>query len=369
MKLYIKNPLSAWSATIILFFLMAFIFPKIFLKKELFFLIILILTIWLLYIFYVQNYKSFQSRLIKKNQFVSIRIFLFTLIEYLHLKIFGHPMSQQMKNFLYNLSFSLIGGVISAIIIFIINIIAGRILGPTEYGRANYIQILAQIFYLPLVFGTDIAVARALSKEHDQTKQSQYIIHAFLIILGIFIFLGGIMFFSRDIIAKMATTSSIIIIIALIYGLFLGLKYIFDNVLKGLYLFKFQAFAKIIESFLAILLFGLVFYLFRWTNYQLIILPFFMGMVIFICISLIPILRIVNKFTFDPSVIQKLISYGKIVFINSVIAIILIYGDRLIVNKYLGNYELGLYAAYYISSISIIIQIVGITSNVLFPTI
>jgi hypothetical protein len=69
---------------------------------------------------------------------VAIKQRLFRLAEGIHLRIFGHEMGEEMRKFLGHLSWSFFGIFFSALILFVVNILAARILGPDGYGKYNF---------------------------------------------------------------------------------------------------------------------------------------------------------------------------------------------------------------------------------------
>ena len=103
---------------------------------------------------------------------ISIKQRLFQIAEIIHLRVFGHAMSDEMRKFLGNLSWSFFGGIIAAGATFTVNIVAGRLLGPEEYGKYSLVFLISQIFLIPMIFGMDTAIARTISKEVSQDVES-----------------------------------------------------------------------------------------------------------------------------------------------------------------------------------------------------
>jgi O-antigen/teichoic acid export membrane protein len=53
-----------------------------------------------------------------------------------------------------------------------VNIIAGRLLGPEEYGKYSLVFLISQIFLIPMIFGMDMAISRVISKEAFQNVEN-----------------------------------------------------------------------------------------------------------------------------------------------------------------------------------------------------
>ena len=76
-------------------------------------------------------------------------------------------MSGEMKNFLGNLSWSFFGGIIAAGIMLSVNIAAGRILGPVEYGKYGLVIALSSILLIPMLLGLDVALTHFIAQSNE----------------------------------------------------------------------------------------------------------------------------------------------------------------------------------------------------------
>ena len=94
----------------------------------------------------------------------SLKQRLFQIAEIIHLRVFGHAMSDEMRKFLGNLSWSFFGGIIAAGIMFAVNILAGRWLGPEEYGKYHIVLALGQVFVIPMLMGMNTSAAYHIAK-------------------------------------------------------------------------------------------------------------------------------------------------------------------------------------------------------------
>ena len=72
---------------------------------------------------------------------------------------------------------------------------------------------------------------------------------------------------------------------------------------------------------------------------------------------------------FDAKSLQLMLSYGHIVLLGTVLSVVFNSLDKLIIAKYLGVAQLGIYSAYFMTSTNLIAQMTQVFNNVFFPAI
>lgn len=286
-------------------------------------------------------------------------------LEFIHQKIFGHEMSNEMKSFLGHLSWSFFGGTIASAILFIVNIIVGRWLGPQEYGKFNLVLILGQIFCIPMILGFDAASARAISRDRNNLKK--YISASFYFILISIVVTSFIIFLLSSEIAQLVSADNRLVYISLVVGIFLGIKLLLDGFIRGINNFKYQSVIKISDAFVVLTTLILASIFLDKTSYLVVVAATIVGSFVSLTGFFVKIYKYLVDF--DYIYFKKLFKYGKFVVLGSIISLAVVYSDKIFVNKYLGTYELGIYMAYFTASITFISQFSAVFSNVYFPII
>lgn len=297
---------------------------------------------------------------------LAVRKKIFRIAESVHLYIFKHEMGDVMRNFLGNLTWSFFGGVIAAGIMFGVNILAGRWFGPEEYGRYNLVFLMAQVFFIPMLLGMDVAAARAISiADADKERIGRIISGSVFIVFGSIAVTAPLLFFGNNRISDLFSATSDMVIIAILLTVAMVFKALFDGMVRGLHLFRFQAMAKMFEGITGVTIF-LVTSLLLHSYLSLV----FSVAISAILVSLMYILKICTFFSRSSiSSLYELFCYTKFVVIGSIITLILGYGDRYVVNRYIGIEELGVYSAYYTATVLVVGQFIAIFANVFFPMI
>lgn len=290
---------------------------------------------------------------------------LVNAIEYIHLKTFHHQITPEMKKFLNNLSWSFSVGIFIMPIFLLISTIAGRFIGPVEYGKYNLILIINQFLLIFIFFGLDITSVKYIAKTDTLRKIREIIssVSGFIFfMLGLIIVLGAII---CPLLFNISKEYALIIIFTIIYTTTITIKILFDLYIRGLEDFKKQAIGKIIEISVIILSFVSIFIIFKQNN--------FIGYVLTICLGAIAISIFyyynLKKYfgRFNLKLLKQNLHESKLFFISSLFGTIYLSADKLIIANFLGLKELGIYSAYYLASFTVIVQITQLFTNVFFP--
>ncbi len=288
---------------------------------------------------------------------------LIKIAEFVHLKFFGHPMSDTMREFLGNLSWSFFGGIIAMGFLFLIDVMAGRILGPKEYGKYALMIAMANIFIIPMLFGLNIGVNHYVAKVDDVKIKKQYIGSAIFLFIVLLLLTTFTFYVFRGLWGKLFSVQVSVVLVTIVFSILLATKNLADSFIRGLRLFRFQSILKISEAVVIGLFFFLVYIKLRrlfFIHYIWSVMVgyiFFVGLLFwklkpYLCLSL--------------TYVRKLLRYGFYATVGAITGVVVTSFDKVIVNKYLGQEQLGIYNAYYMASVIILNQIVVIFINVFF---
>src|SRR5665647_456461 len=185
---------------------------------------------------------------------------LMTMAEIVHLWVFGHEMSDEMRIFLGHLSWSFFGGIIAAIIMCLVNILAGRWLGPLDYGKYNYLLSLATSSMFIFLLGNSFGGIRYISDEKYSNKKNSILTAT--LVMTIF----QIIIFSLVIISLNTTFSHYlnldvkVLYLVFFFGLVISFKELLDSFLRSLKFIRKQSLLKIVDATLVLTLFLFFFF-------------------------------------------------------------------------------------------------------------
>jgi O-antigen/teichoic acid export membrane protein len=292
---------------------------------------------------------------------------LISITEKIHFRIFRQAMSEEMRNFLGHLSWSFLGGGIAAAVMMIINIGAGRLMGPIEYGKYGLVLAIGQIFMIPILFGLDISGVRLISKEKDEEQKIKNISSIFYCILFSSLVFILIFLIFHNFVSEKFNVNSTILSIAALYAIITSLRAIADIFARGFFLFKKQFFARIFELGTTTVLFSLFFFYYVKRNYIFYMLALLGGSLVFFFLLLKRYL--VRMTRFDYQSLKKQISYSSIFMLDTTLATVFNSLNTLLIAKYLGVLELGIYMAYITASTGMVMQVTQMFINVFFPSV
>lgn len=291
----------------------------------------------------------------------------FRFAEIVHLRIFGHEMGDEMRKFLGNLSWSFFGGVGASILMLGVNVWMGRYFGPEEYGKYNLVLILSQFLLIFVYLGTDVSSVKFLSGEKELEVKKIFFSSSFYFVLAM-IFLSWTLYYSvQPWIEHYFHIEGQYIKLALILGSVLALKGIVDGYLRSYSLFRFQAVLRVVEAVIIIVFLFSALRVIGIKEYQYYIYALSCGAIVFSLITLVRLRK--NLGAFQWKSLKLMLSYGGVILIGTILGIVFNSLDKIIVAKYLGVTQLGIYSAYFITATNLIAQMTQVFNNVFFPAI
>ncbi len=291
----------------------------------------------------------------------------FRMIEVVHLRFFGHPMSGEMRKFLGYLSWSFFGGIIASLVMLFVNVVGGRFMGPEQYGLYGLVLAVSQILILLALFGMDTAGLQLLSKDETGEARSESMT-TIAVFVG-FSTTAVIVFFLMiaPFISNRSHVDLIFFLVAATYSVIVIARSVSDVFFRGLSFFREQFFSRMAEVFLIICLFFVAFFFLKKVSYVSYFFVLCGGYIGFILCGVWFFRRYFSKFRFN--ILKKGLSYAWIIILSSALGIVFSSLDKFIIVKYLSIQELGVYMAYFTASTNLVAQATQIFVNVYFPFI
>ncbi len=298
---------------------------------------------------------------------ISIKKWTISFLESIYTKVFKREMSDNVRTFLKNLSLSIFGGGIASAAMMVINIGAGRMLGPSGYGEYGLVLAISQIFMVPIVLGLDVSGVRAISSVESRREKSLNISSVFHFVgLSSIVFIFLYLVFN-NFVSKILNIDRTILLMSAIYAIVTSFKVISDSFVRALLLFKTQLFARLVEMITIIFLFSLFFLVIEKQNYTNYLISILGGSIVFCIILLAKYLPYLTKFDF--SYLKKQLSYSSVLLFGSILGAIYNVLEKMVIARYLSVFDLGIYLAYFTASLGMIAQLTQMFVNVFFPSI
>jgi len=291
--------------------------------------------------------------------------FLISVAEKLHLRIFGHKMSDQMRSFLGNLSWSFYGGIITMPITIIIGTLAGRFMGPEQFGEYNLVALISSYIIALSFFGLDISTIKNVAKAKSIEKKQKSFFSSFVFIISMTALLLVVVSLLRQRISAIFGLSDTVLVFVIIYTSIVTFKLILDILARALEKFKLQAIGRMIEIFILVVGFIVISVVYNRLNFKEYMAIILLGAAL---VAVNYFIHLKNYFrNFSLTTLKRQLLEGKFFMLSSILGTIFISSDRLLIARYIGLTELGVYSAYYAASLGLVTSLSLILTNVLLP--
>lgn len=290
------------------------------------------------------------------------------VLSFFYEKIYHEPMNVEVENFVNNLSFVGLGTILSTILSFGFNIIAGRILGPSGYGSFTLVQSVAMILFIPMLLGFSTAMIKYCAETTDQNRlrliiSTTYITVISLTIISVIIFV----IFINQLSASFSVTREIILL-SIIFAALYAFYTLTISTLRGLHMMKGYAVFQPIYGFVMLLTFFIFIYI-QSPSFEAMVYANYLAYGIIGCIIIIIFLRKYLVFQVDRLWLSTAWRYSNFALIGGLAFTIYSNIDRIMINYYIGIESVGIYGVYYYAAFAVIGLFSGIFLTVFFPSV
>jgi O-antigen/teichoic acid export membrane protein len=294
--------------------------------------------------------------------------FVIKLINFLYELVFHERISDEVKSFLKSLSYVAVGTLIASILGFAFNILAGRILGPAEYGKFTLVQSVAMFLYLPMLLGFNTAIVKYSSEKEDFERQSKIISTAYALIIMSTVASAILYLIFASQLSNVFSVSHGLFYLSLVFAVLFVFYTLTTDTLRGL--FKMKIFAIFQPIYTAIALFSFLFLILggRLLSFRSGVYSTFLAYGTTGAVLLVFFLRKHLKLSFDKSWADTLTRYGVFAIIGGLSFAFYTNFDRILINRYMTVADVGIYRAYYMASINVMGVLSGVFVTVFFPT-
>lgn len=288
------------------------------------------------------------------------------IIKKVYETVFQEKITTTVKIFFQNLTYVVLGYGIAAVCIFIFQILIGRALGPQEYGKYALIDSSAAFLSIFMTFGVSTAAIKYNAEEENYIRQKKIISSSYFVTLIIsFVFTLFLLLFSNTL-SKTFSLSSLTFITAVIFSICYVLYLLAIDSLSGLHQMKKIAIFRALYGFLVLAFFTV--FLFK-NSISLVIVCLIVSIAYLLIFLLITFnIRHYISFDVDKTWLINLLEYGLYAISGSFLIIFLPNLSKIMVFRFSTLFDVGIYNAYYFSSLSVVMLFNTIFITVFFPT-
>jgi len=290
--------------------------------------------------------------------------FIKRFLNILYKILFGYSLGARMKSFLRELSWSMISGIISALLTFLVMIMAAKVLGPAEFGKYNYITSFAVFLAFFCLLGADAGSVRFLASKDRFADRGKYFSASLtLVVLQTFILIVCLNVLQLVYPGLLGIPTQMLYLVECLI-LTYAFKNQFENYLRAFRKIKIQSALRISSSLLSVILF-LIFYTIGGNNSYIYLVYMFIGSYLLFPVFGFAALK-KNLCYFSFSHLWEISKYN-LIFSIGLIGGLLLSLEKFFIGEFLGLTTLGQYSYYYISTFLVISALGSNFMNVFWP--
>lgn len=280
-------------------------------------------------------------------------------------KIFHEKMSSEVVNFLKIVSYVGFGTFIATAFSFTFNVLSGRILGPIGYGKFSLVQSIAMFLYIPMIMGYSNAMIKYSAEKDSFDRQREIVSTTYILVLICTIVSVVIYLLVPQNILEYFSVSSEVFHLSIVFAVLFVVYTLTTSTLKALHKMKQYAMLTPIYSIVLLLVF-ITFSFFRNISYLLSTVSIIFA---YMTTSILSLIYILKYLTCRPNKYwaYKLTNYGLYTIIGGIAFVFYTNIDQILINRYMSAEDLGIYKAYYYSSINVASICFNSFNSVFFP--
>jgi len=288
------------------------------------------------------------------------------IIGYFYEKLFHEEVSVEIEKFIKNLSYLGIGTLISSVFTFSFNILAGRWLGPSEYGSFTLVQSVAMFLYIPMMLGFHSALVKYNSEKIDLDRQRSIISTTFILVF-LFTIVSVLFYlvFSQQIMALFSIAESVFYF-AIVFAVLFVFYTLMTETLRSIH--RIQDYSLLKPIFSVILFFSFLIFIFFFKDLSY-TSPLFSMLIAYGITGgiLLAFLRTYIRPEFSWPWAHKLHTFSIYSLMAGISAVFYLNIGKIMINMYLPVSMVGIYWAYIFSFTTVILLFSTIFVTVFFP--
>ncbi len=246
----------------------------------------------------------------------------------------------------HSLSWSLIGGIGAGALLFAQLIVAGRLLGPEQFGTFSFIQAFAMVLLIRASQASTWASSRALARAVDRSERQRIAASSIAAVAACSILAASLVILVAEPLAGLLSSTAQAVTYGAVFTVLLAQRWLMERELSGLGRFRQQAGVRFAEAFCTIATFIVLQTTNTLDDYRSLVVAYAVGAVT-VVVGAHPVQwhrastwrRVVVDGP-QPPAVQLAHERGVPA------ATILFQADRFAINAALGAEQLGIYAAY-----------------------
>lgn len=281
-------------------------------------------------------------------------------------RLFHEKVTIEVEKFIKNLSYMGIGTIIASVFSFAYNILAGRWLGPAEYGYFTLVQSVALFLYIPMMLGFHSALVKFNAEKIDFLRQ-RIIISTTFILVFLFTIVSLLIYlvFSEQLM-NIFSISREIFYFALVFAVFYVFYTLMTETMRSLHRIRELSIFNLLFSLLVFFSFLTFVFVFKDLSFKSPLISMLLAYGITGGI-LLAFLRKYVRPEFSWQWAHKLQSFSRYSLIAGISFVFYMNFSKIVINMYMPVSNVGIYWAYNYSFTAVLFLFIAIFVTVFFP--
>ncbi|MEQ1918595.1 MAG: oligosaccharide flippase family protein, partial [Elusimicrobiota bacterium] len=247
----------------------------------------------------------------------------------------------------------------------ITQMIAGRWLGPAEYGRANLAAAAAAYLQILPMLGFPTALGKLLAIEIDDSRRARLISTALIGFAAWFAFALPAMALAHGALESALGMPRQLFVLSVQFASTTALYTVVASPLLGIKRFAHRGLAEAVYGFAAPV-FMILFFTLRTPNHESFIFALSAALAVGALYSLWPLRRYLKP-VFEPAAFTGVLRYASVATLNLLAAACILAPARMLLHRHVTANAVGVFSAYFTSTVQISLAILYMLQSALIP--
>jgi O-antigen/teichoic acid export membrane protein len=278
--------------------------------------------------------------------------------------VFGRRPNNVAISFIKNLGYVFIGFSIAKLLSVIFQIYLGRVLGVVEYGKFTVVISLVEIFSVPMLMGISASMMKYIAERKNERVRKDIVTSGIFLIFIFTLIFASVFYIASPNLAVLTSVTNKYVFAAIVLALLYAPWVVSQKIYQGIGKMKKLSVLNVVLSSVAFALTLVIFYFVGGATAP--VLGFGAAYAVS-SLFVIPELKRYLRFGVNWKWVKTLLSYGVAMVLGLISLAFADNINKIFLNVFLSFHEVGIYQAYFFSTLNVSAFFSLAVVTVLFP--
>ncbi len=304
-----------------------------------------------------------------ENARLKLNGYILSALDQLFMFALKERLGEKSRQFIGNFGWLFWGEIVGSLIGFPVKIMAGRFLGPVEYGKYSLVLSLSQFFIIPMIFGLTSGIQKYLSEQKEKIREIlNFVLPIFIVttIISVLLFV-----FIKTPLIRLLELSPDVYFWTIVFSVIISFFYIFEAIIRSLNKYRLVFWSIIVGTIVNLAVFSVLIFSFDLRIFWSLVVSNLASYVVSIVIFISARTHYPRSLVSPEKhlLYRKIINYSALGVVGAITGFFISQTDRFMLNGFLSLSAVGIYAAYQNASNVFVGRFFQLFLNVYFPSI